>query len=284
MDYRKEFRVKPGSKVTLDAIDAGFKGRHEDEDTAKVELDKYRDRLCKLQQLMYAEKKHSLLIVLQALDAGGKDGTVNHVMSVLNPSGTTVAAFKSPTAQELDHDFLWRVHPHVPGKGSIAIFNRSHYEDVLIVRVHKLVPKEVWKERYALINSFESLLCTQNDTTIVKFFLHISKDEQLQRFEQRLDDPARNWKISDSDYKERELWNEYTKAFEDALEKTSTKHAPWYVIPANHKWFRNLAVSQIVAETMEDMKMKMPSPQVDLEVIRREYHQAVSAAKKRKKK
>ncbi len=283
MDYRKQFRVKPGSKVDLDSIDAGYKGKHEDEDAAKVELAKYKDRLCKLQYLMYAEKRHSLLIVLQALDAGGKDGTVNHVMSVMNPQGTTVAAFKSPTAVELDHDFLWRVHPHVPGRGAVAIFNRSHYEDVLIVRVHKLVPKDVWKERYALINNFESLLCTQNNTTIVKFFLHISKDEQLRRFEQRLDDPSRNWKISDSDYKERELWNEYTKAFEDALEKTSTKHAPWYVIPANHKWFRNLAVSQIVAETMEDMGMKMPSPQVDLNVIREEYHEAVSEGKKKKR-
>jgi PPK2 family polyphosphate:nucleotide phosphotransferase len=283
MDYRKQFRVKPGSKVDLDSIDAGYKGKHEDEDAAKVELAKYKDRLGKLQYLMYAEKRHSLLIVLQALDAGGKDGTVNHVMSVMNPQGTTVAAFKSPTAVELDHDFLWRVHPHVPGRGAVAIFNRSHYEDVLIVRVHKLVPKDVWKERYALINNFESLLCTQNNTTIVKFFLHISKDEQLRRFEQRLDDPSRNWKISDSDYKERELWNEYTKAFEDALEKTSTKHAPWYVIPANHKWFRNLAVSQIVAETMEDMGMKMPSPQVDLNVIREEYHEAVSEGKKKKR-
>jgi PPK2 family polyphosphate:nucleotide phosphotransferase len=284
MDYRKQFLVKPGSKVKLGSIDAGYKGKHEDEDTAKVELGKYEDKLCKLQQMMYAEKKHSLLIVLQALDAGGKDGTVNHVMSVLNPQGTTVAAFKSPTAQELDHDFLWRVHPHVPGKGAVAIFNRSHYEDVLVVRVHKLAPKEVWKERYAIINDFEQTLCTQNNTTILKFYLHISKEEQLQRFEQRLDDPARNWKISGSDYKERELWDEYTKAFEDALEKTSTKHAPWYVIPANHKWFRNLAVSQIVAETMEEMKMKLPSPQVDLAVIRKEYHEAASEEKKRRKK
>ncbi len=283
MDYRKAFRVKPGSKVDLDSIDAGYKGKHEDEDTAKVELAKYKDRLCKLQYLMYAEKKHSLLIVLQALDAGGKDGTVDHVMSVLNPQGTTVAAFKNPTAAELDHDFLWRVHPHVPGKGTVAIFNRSHYEDVLIVRVHKLVPKDEWKERYGLINNFESLLCTQNNTTIVKFFLHISKDEQLRRFEQRLDDPARNWKISESDYRERELWDEYTKAFEDVFEKTSTKHAPWYVIPANHKWFRNLAVSQIVAETMEEMGMKMPQPQVDLKVIREEYHEAESETKKKKK-
>ncbi len=284
MDYRKAFRVKPGSRVKLGAIDATYADKHVDEDVAKVEIDKHRDTLYKLQQLMYAEKKHSLLIVLQALDAGGKDGTVNHVMSAMNPQGTTVTSFKSPTAQELDHDFLWRVHPHVPGKGAVAIFNRSHYEDVLIVRVHKLVAKEVWKERYELINDFERLLCTQNNTTIVKFFLHIGKEEQLRRFEQRLDDPARNWKISESDYEERALWDEYTKAFEDALEKTSTKHAPWYVIPANHKWFRNLAVSQIVAATMEEMGMKLPAPQVDLNAIRKEYHEAVSEERGRKKK
>ncbi len=283
MDYRKAFHVKPGSKVKLSAIDAGEAGKHVDEDTAKVEIEKYREKLCRLQQLMYAEKKHSLLIVLQALDAGGKDGTVNHVMSAMNPMGTDVAAFKAPTAMELDHDFLWRVHPHAPGKGAVAIFNRSHYEDVLIVRVHKLVKKDVWKERYALINDFEKLLYTQNNTTILKFFLHISKDEQLRRFEQRLDDPSRNWKISESDYQERELWDEYTKAFEEAFEKTSTKHAPWYVIPANHKWFRNLAVSQIVAETMEELGMKMPEPQVDLKVIHKEYHEAVSEQKKKKK-
>lgn len=282
MDYRKAFHVKPGSKLKLAAIDAGETPGHVDEDTAKIEIERYRDKLCHLQQLMYAEKKHSLLIVLQALDAGGKDGTVNHVMSAMNPMGTDVAAFKTPTSVELDHDFLWRVHPHAPGKGAVAIFNRSHYEDVLIVRVHKLVKKHVWKDRYARINDFEKLLCTQNNTAILKFFLHISKDEQLRRFEQRLDDPARNWKISESDYQERQLWDDYTKAFEEAIEKTSTRHAPWYVIPSNHKWFRNLVVSQIVAQTMEDLGMKMPQPQVDLAVIHKEYHEAVSKQKKKK--
>ncbi len=284
MDYRRAFEVKPGSRVKLDKVDAGYTPEHMDEDMAKVEIEKYREKLCKLQQLMYAEKKHSLLVVLQAMDAGGKDGTVDHVMSAMNPQGTDVAAFKAPTALELEHDFLWRVHPHAPGKGAVAIFNRSHYEDVLVVRVHKLVKKEVWKERYELINNFETMLRTQNDTTILKFFLHISKDEQLRRFEQRLDDPARNWKISESDYTERGLWDEYTAAFEEAFEKTSTKHAPWYVIPANHKWFRNLAISQIVAETMQSLDMKMPEPQVDLKVIRREYHEAASEQKRGKKK
>ncbi|HKF48778.1 MAG TPA: polyphosphate kinase 2 family protein [Terracidiphilus sp.] len=274
MDYRKEFRVKPGARVKLAAIDAAYTGKHVDEDGAKPEIEKNKERVCRQQYLMYSEKRHSLLIVLQALDAGGKDGTVNHVMSAMNPQGTTVTGFKGPTAEDLEHDFLWRIHPHAPAKGNVAIFNRSHYEDVLVVRVHKLLPKHMWRERYELINEFESLLYRQNNTHTIKFFLHISKDEQLRRFEQRLDDPARNWKISDSDYKERERWDDYIEAFEETFQRTSTKHAPWYIIPSNHKWFRNLAVSQVLAATMEDLGMQMPSPRVDLKVIREEYHQA----------
>ena len=276
VDYRKEFLVEPGSKIKLKDIDPGYTGKSVSEKQAQVAIEKYRAKMTKQQYLLYSEKRHSLLIVLQALDAAGKDGTVNHVMSAMNPQGTTVTGFKQPTPLEMDHDFLWRVHPHAPGKGSVAIFNRSHYEDVLVVRVHKLAPKEEWEPRYELINDFEKLLRTQNDTHIIKFFLHISKEEQLERFKQRLDDPARNWKISDSDYKERELWDDYTKAFEDVFKETSTEQAPWYIIPSNHKWFRNLAVSQIVADTMEDLGMKLPKPTVDLEVIRREYHQAAA--------
>ena len=274
MDFRKEFLVKPGSKVNLADIDPSYTGKQISEKEAQGDIEKYREKLTKQQYLLYSEKQHSLLIVLQALDAAGKDGTVNHVMSAMNPQGTTVTGFKGPTALELEHDFLWRVHPHAPAKGTVAIFNRSHYEDVLVVRVHKLAPKEEWSERYELINDFEKLLRQQNNTHIIKFFLHISKEEQLVRFKQRLDDPARNWKISDSDYKERELWDDYTKAFEDVFTKTSTEHSPWYIIPSNHKWFRNLAVSQIVVATMEDLGMQMPKPVVDLEAIRREYHQA----------
>ena len=287
MNCRKEFLVKPGDKVRLKKFDPGYTGKHVSEAKAKADIEKYRAKLTDQQLLMYAEKRHSLLIVLQALDGAGKDGTVNHVMSAMNPQGTTVTGFKGPTPLELDHDFLWRVHPHAPAKGTVAIFNRSHYEDVLVVRVHKLAPKGVWSERYELINDFEKLLHTQNNTHILKFFLHISKEEQLERFKQRLDDPARNWKISDSDYKERELWDDYTEAFEDVFAKTSTNHAPWYIIPSNHKWFRNLAVSQIVADTMEDLGMKMPKPTVDLDDIRREYHQAAGtedSGKKGKKK
>jgi PPK2 family polyphosphate:nucleotide phosphotransferase len=281
MDYRKEFEVKPGTRVKLSRIDPGYKGKHVDEKTAQAELKQYCGSVSKQQNLLYAEKNHSLLIVLQALDAAGKDGTINHVMSAMNPQGTTVTGFKNPTALELEHDFLWRIRSHAPGKGTVAIFNRSHYEDVLVVRVHKLAPKHVWSERYELINDFEKLLRKQNSTHIIKFFLHISKEEQLERFKQRLDDPARNWKISGSDYKERALWDDYTEAFEDVFAETSTKDAPWYIIPSNHKWFRNLAVSQIVAATLEDLGMKMPEPQVDLKAIHEQYHQAAAACEEK---
>jgi PPK2 family polyphosphate:nucleotide phosphotransferase len=190
----------------------------------------------------------------------------------MDPQGVKVQGFKQPTPVEKDHDFLWRVHPHAPGKGEVSVFNRSHYEDVLVERVHEEVPKPVWKARYDFINDWERLLYEDNNTTILKFFLYISKDEQLARFKGRLDDPARQWKISDSDYKERDYWNDYIGAFQDALTLCSKKHAPWYVIPANHKWFRNLAVSSIIADTMEDMKLKLPKPTVDLAEIRKLYH------------
>jgi PPK2 family polyphosphate:nucleotide phosphotransferase len=211
--------------------------------------------------------------VLQALDAGGKDGVVQHLFTGMNPEGTTVAGFKEPTAEELAHDFLWRVHRRTPAKGQITIFNRSHYEDVLVVRVHKLVPKSVWSKRYDLINDFEATL-HQSGTRILKFYLHISPEEQLRRFKDRLDDPARNWKISESDYTEREFWPSYREAYEEAMERTSTEHAPWYIIPADHKWFRNLAISQIIADTMDEMDLKMPPARVDLAGIRRKYYQA----------
>ncbi len=224
-----------------------------------------------------------MLVVLQALDAGGKDGTINHVFASLNPQGARVVGFKQPTSLELTHDFLWRVHPHTPARGEVAIFNRSHYEDVLVTRVHKLIDKETWTDRYKRIRQFEARLI-ENGTTIIKFFLHISKQEQLARFAQRLDDPKRNWKISESDYSERELWDKYIQAFEDAMSATSTKDAPWYVIPSNHKWFRNLAVSQIMADTMEDLKLAYPKPTVDLDDIRRKYHAAASEERNAKKK
>jgi PPK2 family polyphosphate:nucleotide phosphotransferase len=191
----------------------------------------------------------------------------------MNPQGTFVSCFKEPSKVELAHDFLWRIHQRTPAKGEVAIFNRSHYEDVLVVRVHKLVPRKVWSERFELINDFERMLA-ENGTRILKFYLHIGPDEQLARFKQRLDDPARRWKISESDYSERELWPQYVEAYEDAIAQTSTKRAPWFVIPANHKWFRDLAISTIVADAMDDMGLELPAPRVDLADIRRKYHAA----------
>src|SRR5579883_1200271 len=275
MNYRKKFIVRPGDKLKLADIDPAFKASEKSAETAAEAIETYRQRLSNLQKLLYAENQHALLVVLQAMDAGGKDGTIGHVMGAWNPQGATVTSFKTPTPPEAAHDFLWRVHPHVPGRGEIAIFNRSHYEDVLVGRVHKLIDKASCKRRYEDICAFEELL-VGNATKIVKFFLHISKEEQLARFEQRLDDPSRNWKISEADYKERPYWDNYMDAYEDALNATSKKNAPWYVIPANHKWFRNLAVSQILAETMEDMHMHYPEPSVDLTEIRRQYHAALA--------
>jgi PPK2 family polyphosphate:nucleotide phosphotransferase len=280
-DYRKKFVVAPGAKLKLKQIDPGYKAHHESDETVSHELAHHCSKIGRLQSTLYAEKKRSVLIVLQALDAGGKDGTVNHVFSALNPQGARVVGFKKPTDAELAHDFLWRVHPHTPARGELAIFNRSHYEDVLVTRVHKLIDKPTWEERYKRIREFEATLA-ENRTRIMKFFLHISKEEQLGRFGARLEDPARNWKISESDYAEREYWDDYISAFQDALSATSTRHAPWYVIPANHKWFRNLAVSQIVADTMEDMGMSYPKPTVDLAAIRRKYHAAERQEKGRR--
>lgn len=279
MDYRKEFVVSAGKKLNLGKIDPAQSGGHLSNEAAQPEITKYVMRMAELQALLYANADQSLLVVLQALDAAGKDGVVRHLFSGMNPQGTSVFGFKQPSAAEAAHDFLWRAHQRTPGKGEVVVFNRSYYEDVLVVRVHELVPKAVWSKRYELINDFEKLL-TQNGTRILKFFLHISPEEQLERFKQRLDDPARNWKISESDYSERELWPQYVEAYEEALAKTSTAHAPWYVIPANHKWFRNLAASQIIAETMEDMQLKLPPTRVDLDQMRRKYHAAAAAQEK----
>jgi PPK2 family polyphosphate:nucleotide phosphotransferase len=273
MDYRDRFIIKPGQKIRLADVDPAFKAHHETHESAAQELEQYRQKLAHMQALLYAEKKHAVLIVLQAMDAGGKDGTINHVFTALNAQGASVANFKQPTPIERDHDFLWRVHPHAPPKGWATIFNRSHYEDVLIVRVHKLIDKPTWTKRYARIRDFE-LGLWESGTLILKFFLHISKEEQLARFARRLEDPARNWKISESDYSERPLWSDYMGAYEDAIAATSTREAPWYVIPASHKWFRNLAVSQIVADSMEELGMSFPKPSVELADIRRKYHAA----------
>jgi len=275
MSYANEFRIKPGNKVNLAKIDAGYHGGYDNEEAVSAEMEKSSQRLTELQALMYAENKHSLLIVLQAMDGGGKDGTIHHVMAAMNPQGCSVASFKVPTAEELSHDYLWRIHKMTPGKGHITVFNRSHYEDVLVVRVHNLVSKEIWSKRYNEINEFERELANSG-TTMVKFFLHIDKEEQLERFRDRLEAPDKQWKISDSDYTEREYWDEYQRAYMDVLSKCSFNYAPWYVIPANRKWFRDLAVSQILVETMEGLKMKYPEPSVDLVAIKQRYHTEVA--------
>ena len=278
-DLLRKLIVEPGIKVKLSDIDPSYHGKHESYEAALAEIQSHVYRMDQLHYLLHAEKKHSLIIVLQGLDAGGKDGVIRHLITSMNPAGCRVIGFKQPTVEDLEHDFLWRVHPHVPARGEVVIFNRSHYEDVLVVRVHQLAPATKWSVRYDLINDFERLLLVENNTRVLKFFLYISKEEQLARFKRRLEDPARRWKISESDYREREFWDDYVEAFEDMLHKTSTNYAPWFVIPSNEKWFRDLAVSQIIIRTLEDLDMKLPEPAVDIARIRRHYHAAEVQAK-----
>lgn len=275
MDFHKHFAVEPGQKVRLDRIDPDFCGKHKLRADAEARTQEAIQLLDQLQYLLYANGDKSLLIVLQGLDAAGKDGVIRHLFTGMNPQGTSVHCFKQPNPDELAHDFLWRAHAHAPARGEVKIFNRSHYEDVLIVRVHKLVPRSVWSKRYDMINEFEAMLA-DSGTRILKFFLHISPEEQLRRFRQRLDDKARRWKISESDYTEREMWSRYMDAFEDVFDRTSTSRAPWYVIPSDHKWFRNLAISQIVAHAMKGMHLKLPPTSVDIDDIRQRYHDAQS--------
>jgi len=278
MNYYKHFRVEPASKVDLSRVDASFSDKHESHEHALPEIETYSNELRDLQYLMYAENKRSLLICLQGRDAAGKDGTINHVLSAMNPQGCTVTGFKVPSREEAAHDFLWRYHKAAPAKGQVAIFNRSHYEEVLVQRVHNMVPKEVWSKRYEHINDFERMLY-ENGTHILKFYLHIDPEEQLERFKQRIQDPARHWKISEGDYAERPFWDAYTEAFEAALGKCSTEHAPWFIIPSNHKWFRNLAISRIVAEALKALNMKFPAPTVDINKIKKKYHDIVEEEK-----
>ncbi|MBN1341100.1 MAG: polyphosphate kinase 2 family protein [Phycisphaerae bacterium] len=267
MKLSKRFLVKPGTKVKLSDWDpndtAGFAKKKEAVDVIATN----QKRLAELQYLLYAESKRAILVVLQAMDAGGKDGTIRHVMGPLNPQGCPVTSFKAPSDEELAHDFLWRIHRAVPRKGSIGIFNRSHYEDVLIVRVHDLVPKSVWSKRYGHINAFEKMLA-DNGVHILKFFLNISKDEQLERFKSRLDEPDKHWKANPADFEERKYWDAYQEAYETAIGECSRSYAPWFVIPSNKKWFRNLAVSQILVETLDELDMKFPEPAFDVSKIK----------------
>ncbi|MGH9724060.1 MAG: polyphosphate kinase 2 family protein [Candidatus Acidiferrales bacterium] len=265
--FSKELMVQPGKNVRLSKYDPDDTLGWEKDHAAKRSLEKMLARLDDLQYLLYAERKNALLLVFQALDAGGKDGSIRHVMSGVNPQGCRVTSFKEPSAEEASHDFLWRIHKALPPRGDIGIFNRSHYEDVLVVRVHNLVPKDVWKRRYEEINSFESYLA-ENNIKVLKFFLHISKDEQKKRFLERVDDKNKRWKISESDFTERKYWDDYTAAYEDALTRCSTPDAPWYIIPANKKWFRNLAISHVIVEVLESMNMKIPPPTVNIKNLK----------------
>ncbi|MGA2627700.1 MAG: polyphosphate kinase 2 family protein [Candidatus Bathyarchaeia archaeon] len=268
MSLERTLLVRPGKNFRLRDHDPDDTLGYRNDGQTQAALKKHLERLDKLQYLLYASKKCALLIVLQAVDSGGKDGTIRHVMSGVNPQGCRVTSFKKPTPEEAAHDFLWRIHKAVPERGEIGIFNRSHYEDVLVVRVHKLVPESVWSRRYKEINRFEKIL-VENNVKILKFHLHISREEQLKRFKQRLEDPAKYWELSPADFQERRYWNRYMTAYEDVLKFCSTEWAPWYLIPANHKWFRNLAVSQIIVETLEGLNMKFPKPAFDVSKYRR---------------
>ena len=227
------------------------------------ELAELNERLEGLQELLYASKKHRMLIVLQAMDTAGKDSTIRHVFDGVNPQGVKVASFKKPTEEELSHDYLWRVHKHTPAKGEISIFNRSHYEDVLVVRVRNIVNRNVWQKRFKHINDFEEMLADEG-VTVLKFFLHISKDEQRERLQERIDIKEKRWKFAHGDLEERKLWSKYQKAYGDMISKTSKKHAPWYVIPGDSKWYRNLVISRILVKQLESFKMKYPNPEKGL--------------------
>lgn len=247
------WKVEEGSKIRLKDYDPNDTDKHSQRDSAEKELQSLSDELSELQELLAAAQHHSMLVVLQGMDTSGKDGTIGHVMAHVNPQGCEVHSFKVPTQEELAHDFLWRIHKATPAKGILAIFNRSQYEDVLVARVHNLVPKEVWSRRYEEINDFEKLLAN-NGTIMLKFYLHISYDEQERRLLAREQDKDKAWKLSASDWTDRKYWHDYQEAYDDALSLCSTKESPWYIVPANHKWYRNLAVAHTLVHTMRRYK------------------------------
>jgi PPK2 family polyphosphate:nucleotide phosphotransferase len=263
-----DYLVPPGRKLDLSEVDPDDThlvpgGKTE----ARAKNAAIQKRLANLQELLYAGHESKLLIVLQGMDTSGKDGTIRHVMAGFNPVGTRVVSFKKPSSEELDHDYLWRVHRQTPGSGEVVVFNRSHYEDVLIVRVHGLVPKSIWQKRHDHINAFEQMLHDEG-TVILKFFLHISKEEQRARLQSRIEDPTKRWKFQHSDVEERRLWKDYQRAYEDALSKTSTEWAPWYVVPANQKWYRNYVVGSTIVEALERLHLKYPEPDLSGIVIK----------------
>lgn len=264
--------VKPGQKVDLSDFDpadtAGFEGGKQLAQSKLLELTK---KLDTLQELLYAEHQHKFLIVLQAMDTGGKDGTIRRVFEGVNPQGVKVASFKVPTPIEMEHDYLWRIHQVMPGKGEMVIFNRSHYEDVLIVRVHELVPPDEWKQRYEQINNFEKMLYEEG-TTVIKFFLHISPDEQKQRLYDRLKDETKHWKFNPEDLKERQFWKKYMHAYEDVLSLTSTDYAPWFIVPADRKWYRDWVIATTIIDTLKNLDMKYPKPAFDVKATLRDFN------------
>jgi PPK2 family polyphosphate:nucleotide phosphotransferase len=261
------YRIDPGASVVLPEISSndtdGYDG---DKDDARALIDEQSAKLFDLQQLLYADNTRKVLVVLQGMDTSGKDGTIKQVFKMINPLGVRVANFKRPNDVELEHDYLWRVHRNTPRSGEITIFNRSHYEDVLVVRVHDYVPEKVWKKRFDHIRNFEQMLADEG-TVIRKFFLHISKEKQRERLQERLDNPAKHWKFEHGDLEERKYWDEYTDAYEEAISRTSTADAPWYVIPSDRKWFRNLLISRILVETLESLKLSYPEPARGLDQI-----------------
>lgn len=265
MNQLSEFLINPGTKINLKKISTDYNGNLQKEQS-KDDLDELHLKMSKLQYKLHAEKKQALLIILQAMDAGGKDGTIRDVMNGFNPQGCKVTSFRAPHEEEIDHDFLWRVHKKIPAKGEIGIFNRSHYGDVLVVRIHNLVPKEIWSKRYDHINYFEKMLSDEG-VKILKFYLHISKKEQQKRLEQRIANPTKHWKIDEADFAERKFWDKYMDAYENVLEKCSTHWAPWYVIPSDKKWYRNLIVAKIITKTMEEMKLQFSKSKMDVDKI-----------------
>jgi len=262
------YLVKQGQKVDLDEFDPDDTSLlKQGKKAAEEELPGILEQLAEAQELLFAGHKHKLLVVLQGMDTSGKDGAIRHVMRGFNPQGTRVVSFRKPSEEELEHDFLWRVHAKVPARGEAVVFNRSHYEDVLVVRVHNLVPPTEWKKRYEQIVAFERMLC-ENGTTIVKFFLHISLDEQRKRLQARLDDPKKCWKFQHGDLEERKFWKDYMRAYQDALSKTSTEWAPWYIVPANKKWYRNHLIGTILAHRLKELGLKYPDCDVSGVVVK----------------
>ena len=275
MDFVKEHGIQPGEQVRLRKIDTKQTGPFKNKAEAQAFTSDMNDRIRELQYRLFVEQKQSLLVVLQAPDAAGKDGLIRKVLGRMNPQGCRTYPFKVPSKEEQSHDFLWRIHKGAPGKGMVSVFNRSHYEDVLVVRVLDLAPKSIWSQRYKLINDFEENLVAAG-TRILKLYLHISLKEQLERFKKRLDNPEKHWKLNAGDYAARDKWGDYREAYEDAISKCNSQESPWYVIPADHKWYRDAAVAGIVYETLTEMNPQLPRVDVDLDEIRGLYERELA--------